>query len=385
MTATREPEHIQTVIIGGGQSGLALGYHLRRRDLPFIILDAHERVGDAWRKRWDSLRLFTPARLDGLPGLPYPASSHYFPTKDEFADYLEDYARHFDFPVRTGVRVQRVAREGDRFVVESADQRLTADNVVVAMAHYQVPWIPPVAADLDPGIRQLHAGEYLNPAQLQDGDVLIVGAGNSGAEIALDLAPRHRVWLSGRDVGHIPFRIEGLSGRLLMPIVGRVFFHRIAKITTPIGRRLREKMHHHGGPLVRTKPSDLAAAGVERVPRVAGVHDGLPRLDDGTVLDVANVVWCTGFRPDFGWIDLPAFDEEGEPAHERGVSDRVPGLYFMGLLFQYAASSTMIHGIDRDAAYVARAIAARVQDLPATPTAVEPVGSDGGWRSAAGS
>ncbi len=384
MSLQTKSEHVPVVIIGSGQAGLALGYHLQQRGVPFVIVDANDRVGDAWRKRWDSLRLFTPARLDGLPGMPYPASSHYFPTKDEFADYLESYAEHFGFAVRTGTRVDRLWRDGDHFVVESAEQRLTADNVVVAMANYQVPRLPPFASELDPGIVQLHAGEYRKPSQLREGEVLIVGAGNSGAEIALDLVQDHRVWLSGRDVGQIPFRIEGLSGRLLMPIVGRIFFHRIATIRTPVGRRLREKMHHQGGPLVRTKAQDLAAAGVERAPRVSGVRDGRPLLADGRVLDVANVVWCTGFRPNFGWIDLPVFDEAGEPMQTRGVVEGEPGLFFMGLMFVYAASSTMIHGLDRDASYLARVIAERIEEQEQRARGTAAAGVDGGWRSASG-
>src|SRR5579884_417399 len=183
MNGVREPERIQTIVIGGGQAGLSVGYHLARRGLPFVILDANERIGDSWRKRWDSLRLFTPARYDGLAGMPFPAPAFTFVTKDEMADYLEAYAARFALPVRTGVRVDRLSRHGDRFDVTAGGLRFEAENVVVAMSNYQQPRVPPFAHELDPGISQLHSSEYRNPSQLRDGSVLIVGAGNSGAEI----------------------------------------------------------------------------------------------------------------------------------------------------------------------------------------------------------
>src|SRR5688572_7753195 len=192
-------ERFEVVVVGGGQAGLAVGYHLARRGLRFVILDANARIGDSWRKRWDSLRLFTPARYDGLPGLPFPAPAHAFPTKDDMADYLESYAARFDLPVRTGVRVDQLARQEDRFILSAGGRRFEADNVVVAMATHQVPWVPPFASALDPGVVQLHSGAYRNPAQLRDGRVLVVGTGNSGAEIALEVAARHPTWLSGRD------------------------------------------------------------------------------------------------------------------------------------------------------------------------------------------
>lgn len=356
-----EPERIQTVVIGGGQTGLSVGYHLARRDLPFVMLDSHQRIGDAWRHRWDSLRVFTPARFCGLDGLRYPGPRHHFPTKDEFADYLEGYARQFGLPVRTGVRVERVTKNGTGFLVRAGDRAWEADNVVVATGGYQRPWRPTFADQLDRGIHQLHSTDYRNPSQLRPGPVLVAGAGNSGAEIAVDLAGQHRVWLAGRHPGHVPFRLESVAGRVLAPLVLRGLFHRVLSLRTPIGRKKRLGFMTKGRPLVRTRPKDLAAAGVERVGRIEGVRDGLPVLADGRTLEVANVVWCTGFRSGLAdWIDLPVFGEL-EPLHRRGVVDSQPGLYFMGLMFQYAASSEMFHGVGRDAAYVVDALAARVK------------------------
>src|ERR671919_1062852 len=213
-------ERISTVVVGGGQAGLSVGYHLSKRGQEFAILDANQRGGDAWRNRWDSLRLFTPARFDGLPGMPYPGPRWAFPSKDEFADYLESYADRFELPVRTGLEVERLTRNGDRFVATAGDRRLEADNVVVAMSSWQRPRVPDFASDLDPRIVQLHVAEYKNPDQLQKGDVLVVGAGNSGAEIAIEVARTHKVLLSGPSTGAIPFRPESVIARVLMPLIG---------------------------------------------------------------------------------------------------------------------------------------------------------------------
>jgi putative flavoprotein involved in K+ transport len=354
-------DRVQVVVIGGGQAGLSVGYFLARRGLSFVILDARPRVGDAWRERWDSLRLFTPARFNGLAGLPFPAPAWSFPTKDEMGNYLESYAAHFALPVCTGVRVDRLSRDGSKYVVETRAHRYTADHVVVAMSTYQAPRVPEFARTLDPRIVQIHSYDYRSPRQTQPGGVLVVGAGNSGADIAIELAKTHRTWLAGRDVGHVPFRIDGRIARALVPFLFRVVFHRVLSIRTPMGRRVRPSVVSKGGPLIRVKPADLAGAGVERTPRVAGVTNGQPCLNDGRVLDVANVVWCTGFTPGFSWIDLPVHGPDGEPAHEAGIATGEPGLYFVGLHFLYALSSTMIHGVARDAERIANTIARRVK------------------------
>ena len=357
----RETQRIQTVVIGAGQAGLSVGYHLARRGADFVILEKNQNIGDTWRRRWDSLRLFTPARFDGLAGLPFPAPPNSFPTKDEMADYLESYAEHFKLPVQTSVTVDHVSRRGNTYLVTAGDRQFEAEHIVVAMSDYQQCRIPAFAGQLSPAIVQLHSVHYRNLSQLKPGGVLVVGAGNSGADIALEAARAgHRTWLSGRDVGHIPFRIDGTAGRLLLVrLVLRGLFHRVATVRTPIGRMIRRKMLSAGGPLIRLKPEDLAKAGVERVPRTSAVEDGRPVLEDGRVLDVANVVWCTGFHPGFSWIDVPVFGEDGRPVQHRGVVTNEPGFYFVGLLFLYAASSVMIHGVGRDAEYVAETIAAR--------------------------
>jgi putative flavoprotein involved in K+ transport len=362
MAQAGSPERFHTVVIGGGQAGLSVGYYLARAGRPFVILDASQRVGDVWRGRWDSLRLFTPAVFDGLVGMKFPAPPFSFPTKDEMADYLTAYARTFQLPVRNGIRVNRVSRVGDHYLVDAGAHRFEADHVVVAMSSYQVPRMPSFAKDLNDDIVQLHSSQYRNPRQLKPGGVLLVGAGNSGAEIAMELARTHPVWMSGRDTGHVPFKIDGLPSRLfVMRFLFRIVFHRLLTVRTPIGRRARRKMFRQGTSLIRVKPRDLAAAGVQRVPKVRGVVNGVPSLEDGRALDVTNVIWCTGFGNGLSWIDLPIFEPDGEPRHRSGLAIDEPGLYFVGLHFLHSFSSTMIHGVARDAKRITDAIGARSQ------------------------
>lgn len=365
-------ERVETIVIGAGQAGLATGYHLAKRGVRFAILDANARVGDSWRKRWDSLRLFSYAKFDGLPGLRFPAPRNAFPTKDEMADYLESYARTFRLPVRGGVPVERLSRDGGRFVVESGARRFVADRVIVAMANYQQPRIPEFASELAGDVVQFHSSAYRNPSQLCAGDALVVGAGNSGAEIAAELARTGRkVWLAGRDVGKIPWRGEDLASKLfLQRVLFRVVFHRVLTARTPIGRKARAQ-GHTTTPLIRIMASDLARAGVIRCGRVAGTKHGLPMLEQGEVVDVRNVVWATGFELGFSWIDLPIFDRHGEPRHVRGESTDVPGLYFVGLHFLYSMSSAMVHGVGRDAEYIANRVAAD-SALPRTSSTAPP-------------
>ncbi|MEX2293776.1 MAG: NAD(P)/FAD-dependent oxidoreductase [Acidimicrobiales bacterium] len=357
-------QHVESLVIGAGQAGLSVAYHLRRLGRPALVVDSSARVGDNWRAQWDSLRLFTPAKYDGLPGLKFPADRWSFPGKEQVADYLESYAAHFDLPVRMSTRVDSLVEQPDGgYVAALGDDTITCDNVVVATGTFgRTPSIPSFASDLDPSILQMHSSEYRRPSQLQPGPVLVVGASHSGCDIAYELAEHRPTTLSGRDCGQPPFRIESRVGRTIMPLFVFLARHVITR-RTPIGRKAMDELRSHGGPMLRVQRKDLAARGVERTEsRVSAARDGRPVLDDGRVLDVTNVVWCTGFRQIFeSWIPAAVIKDDGWPAEYRGVVESAPGLFFCGLAFQYAFSSMVFPGIGRDAAHVASQIARRVR------------------------
>ena len=345
-------QHLGTVVIGGRQAGLAGGYYLKQHRLPFVILDENDRIGDAWRKRWDSLRLFTPGRYDGLPGMPFPGSPAAYPTKDDTADYLEAYAREFELPVRTGVKVERLSKAGYRFEVSCGEHTLFAENVVVATGAFNTPRVPPFARELDERITQLHSKEYRRPSQIQNGAVLVVGAGNSGAEIAIELAPHHKTWLSGPDTGQEPTRAGSHLDHLFTPFMWFVATRLTVK--TALGRKLRDHFTNppRGIPLGRVRRKDFTRAGIERVPRMTAVRNGYPVLENGRVLEVSNVIWCTGYASRYDWIDLPLRTHNGLPIHDRGIVEASPGLYIVGLLFLYSLSSALLGGVGRDAKHI---------------------------------
>jgi putative flavoprotein involved in K+ transport len=351
-------EHTDVLVVGAGQSGLALGYHLQRRGRQVLLVDRNGRIGDSWRSRWDSLKLYSPARRDGLPGLPFPAGRTSYPNKDEMADYLETYAAHFELPVRLGTEIEALTQEDGRFVARTGGSRIEAETVVVASGVFEKPHVPDFAGELDPAITQLHSSAYRNPSQLQDGPVLVVGASHSGSDIAHEAAASHEVVLSGRDTGQLPAPIETRRGRMLFRSLFFAGTH-ILTVDTPPGRKMRTEIRRGGAPLLRYRRPELRAVGVERVlERTVGVRDGLPVLDGGRVLEVRNVVWCTGFRPDFGWIRLPLeIGEDGYPVQYRGAST-TPGLYFVGLPFLHSFASMLIGGAGRDTERVAEQIAA---------------------------
>ena len=349
-------EHVErreAVVVGGGQAGLSTAYELTRGGLDIAVLEADPRVGDAWRRRWDSLRLFTPARYDTLPGLAFPAPSGSYPSKDEMANYLETYAHLMALPVRTGVRVRSVTRKGSTYLLETTAGTIESDHVVVAAGHDR-PYIPEFAASIDSAVAQLHAGDYRNPNQLA-GDVLVVGAGNSGVEIAIEAAMAgHRTTLAGRSTGAVPPFVYAFGGRIFW-----FYAKRIASVDTPIGRKMRPHVLKRGTPLIRLKLADATAAGVQRAPRVIRVEHGAPVLGDERLLHPNTIVWCTGFRPDYSWMALPDAVDGALPRHRRGVAEGEPGLYFVGLPFQTRLASAFVGGVASDAQFVAEAIMTR--------------------------
>ena len=358
---------IETVVIGAGQAGLSAGYHLRRRGRQFVILDSATRVGDSWRRQWDTLRLYSPAQYDSLPGLPFPAPRWTFPDKDQVAAYLESYAHQFALPIRQDTRVTRLERDDGKYLVTTDTGDVRCDNVIVATGTFgRTPHVPAIASQLDPALLQLHSSEYRRPGQLRDGPVLVVGASHSGTDIAFEVAATHPTILAGRDCGQIPPRLESPGMRVLFPALLFLWQHAVTR-RTPIGRNAMPHIRAHGGPMLRVKRADLAERGVERVvSRVEEVRDGLPVVD-GSPRDVANVVWATGFKQAFDWIRLPIIGDDGYPRERRGVVDDAPGLYFTGLAFQYAFSSMLLAGAGRDAGYVVDHLATRARKAEALP------------------
>ncbi|HEY4307496.1 MAG TPA: NAD(P)/FAD-dependent oxidoreductase [Gemmatimonadaceae bacterium] len=347
-------ERFDTVVIGAGQAGLAVARELTERDIDTIVLSDEAHVGDNWRRRWDSLRLFTPAEHSGLPGMPFPAPNGHFPDKDEVGDYLERYATRFDLPVRTATPVVALSHDGERFVVRSRDGVIEAASVVIAIGAYQVPRTPPISMRLSNEIHQLHSKEYRSPWTLPEGPVLVAGAGNSGAQIALELARFRKVWLAGRDTGRMPRRVLGRDVfHWTWPIMTR------ATLDTRLGRRLRGKALRGGDPILGMSRSAFRAAGVTRVPRVEDERGGFP-VCGGDVVRPRAIVWATGYAPDYSWIDIPVFGDDGYPRHRRGVVADCAGLYFLGLRFQYRLSSSLLGGVGADAVFIADQIARQV-------------------------
>jgi putative flavoprotein involved in K+ transport len=294
--------------------------------------------------------------------MPFPLSGDSFPSKEQVADYLVEYATRFRLPIQHNVRINRLWKADGQFIMAAGKQRFESDNVVIAMANYQFPRLPPFAREIRTDIVQLHSHDYRNRFQLQDGGVLVVGVGNSGADIAIEVAQSHRTWLAGKESGHIPFPIESYISRHFVTRVVRFLGHHVLSVDTPIGRKQRPKMLHRAAPLIRVKPKDLINAGIERLPTVVGVKDGLPLLLDGRVRDVQNIIWCTGYRHDFPWVDLPIFDSSGDPIHKSGIVHSLAGIYFVGLNFLHSMTSATLTGVGRDAERVVNAIALRTQD-----------------------
>ncbi len=343
-------EYFHSVIIGGGQAGLAAAYYLKKIGSDFVVLDASARTGDSWRRRWDSLRLFTPAKFDALPGKEFGNADFSFPTKDDVAAYLEEYVAQFDLPVLHKTTVDSVVRNNGTYHIRAGMKEFSAENVIVATGAYQSPLTPMYADGLDPSIVQIHSDNYKRPDQIPRGSILVVGAGNSGAEIAIELAGNGRnVWLAGRDVGRIPAETFGhvLGGKPYW-----LFLSRVLSVDTPLGRKVRSRALHHGTPLIRLNTREVVGAGVRRCPRVTGTRNGLPLLEDGRVLEIDAVVWATGYRPSFAWIRLPILGDHGYPLHDHGIVPRAPGLYFVGLHFQTALSSSLLGGVGNDARVV---------------------------------
>jgi putative flavoprotein involved in K+ transport len=370
MTQEPQPRRHEVIVIGAGQSGLAASFHLAQAGLDHVVLERAQRLGDVWRSRYDSLRLYSPARFDALPGLPFPLDPMGFPSGTQMADYLEGYAQRFDLPVRTGVAVTALrAHAGGGYEVVTTAGVLRASNVIVATGPFQRAHIPAFAAELDERMQQLHSMDYRNPGQIVQGPVLVVGASHSGADIAHELASDFETYLAGRSHGQLPFSVDGRVGRATWPLI-RLLATRVFTLATPIGRRMAPNVRMGGGPLLRHRRQDLLGAGVEWIEeRVVGAADGKPRLAAGRVLDVAAIVWCTGFSADYSWIEPSITGPDGWPSQQRGVVAAAPGLYVLGTPFQFSFASMLVLGAGEDARYVVEHIQAARETSASMPIA----------------
>ena len=367
MTAPQDEAHkdpageqrLDAVVIGGSQAGLAMAWHLAQQGLRFVVLEAGPEVGHVWRSRWDSLKLFTPAQYDALPGMAFPAPADTYPTKDPVADYLQAYAAAFDLPVRLNARATSLTRTDEGFEVQAGDQAYRARQVVVATGPFQVPFVPPMAAKLDPSVIQVHSADYRNPQALPDGPVLVVGGGNSGFQIAEELAATRTVDLS--IATKYPMLPQRRAGRDLFWWLTRLGLLRVTVDSRP-GRRMSRRDF-----VIGTNRRRLERAGVRFRPRLVDAEGRTVRFaDHGLLEDVGVVVWATGYRPDYAWIQVPGVVREGHVVHRRGVT-QVPGLYFLGLSWQHTRGSALLGFVNDDAAYLAERIASRYQqDEPAT-------------------
>jgi putative flavoprotein involved in K+ transport len=351
-------ELLDVVVIGGSQAGLAMAWYLARQHLRFVVLEAGPEPGHTWRSRWDSLTLFTPAQHDALPGMPFPGPPGTYPTKEQVAGYLNAYAAEFGLPVRLNTRVTALIRTAEGFEARTEDGVFRARQVVVATGPFQVPHVPPAAQQLDGSVTQLHSAGYRNPRTLPPGPVLVVGGGNSGFQIAEELAAAGRpVDLS---IGtKLPVLPQRFAGRDLFWWLTRLGLMRVS-LESRLGRRMSSRDF-----IIGSSRRRLKAAGVRFRPAVADAGERTVSFTDGTSLDVGLVIWATGYRSDYSWIDIPGVIGEGKVVHRRGVTD-VPGLYFVGLSWQHTRGSALLGFVHDDTAHLAGRIAAHNQigDLP---------------------
>jgi putative flavoprotein involved in K+ transport len=346
------------IVIGGGQAGLAIGYYLAQQGRQFTILEAATEPAAAWRSRWDSLTLFTPARYDSLPGLAFPGDPDSYPRRDDVVDYLTDYASRFELPVELNSRVRSVrAGDGGAYLVEVDGRTYEAAQVVVATGPFQVPRVPAIAESLHPDVVQFHSAEYRVPDALPPGPVLVVGGGNTGFQIASELSATHEVHLSiGTRQMALPQRLLGRDMFRWLDATGLIR----KTVTSRIGRRMKDSET-----LVGSGPRALRRKhGVTLRPRTTGAAGTDVSFEDGTNLTVSAVIWATGFGIDHSWIDVPVFDDRRAVVHERGVTAS-PGLYFLGLPWQYTRGSALLGWVKDDAAYLARQIEAFSPPEPA--------------------
>ena len=341
---------VEVAVVGAGQAGLAIGHQLARQNRSFVIVDGADSIGSAWRRRWDSLVLFTPRRYSGLPGLAFPGDPDGYPGRDEVIAYLERYADTFGLPIRLDSPVRSSTSTTGGFVIGLDRGQIEAEQVVVATGPFQAPRVPAFAGDLAPEVFQVHSTGYRRPDGVPEGTVLVVGGGNTGFQIAKELAATHKVHLAvGSQQKPLPQRFLGRD--LFWWLTKTGLIHK--SVDTRLGRRASQR-----DILLGSSPRGLESLGIELRPRATEASGRVVGFADGSTLEVDAVIWATGYRPDHAWIELPVVDSEGRISHRRGVTD-VPGLYFLGLSWQHTRGSALIGWVGDDAQFIAQQIAAR--------------------------
>jgi putative flavoprotein involved in K+ transport len=343
-------DRVEVAVVGGGQAGLAMGYFLARQGRRFVILERGDSIAPAWRERWDSLKLFTPRAYSSLPGLPFPGEPDDYPTRGDVIAYLERYAEEFDLPIELNSDVRRLSREDGHYVLELDGRTITADAVVVATGPFQAPYVPKLAEELDPDVWQAHSTGYRRPSDIPDGTVLVVGGGNTGFQISKELSTTHKVLLSvGSRQKPLPQRVAGRDLFWWLTKTGLIN----KTVESRLGQRLKDR-----DTLIGSSPRELKRRyGVELKPRAIRGSGPTVTFEDGSEVEVDAVIWATGYRPDYAWIDLPIFQRDGRPRHRRGVTD-VPDLYFLGLTWQHTRGSALIGWVKEDAEFIAERIPA---------------------------
>ena len=362
-SAERSHERFDVAVVGGGQAGLAIGYFLARQGRRFVILEAADSIGAAWRTRWDSLLLFTPRRYSALAGLAFPGDPDGYPTRDDVIAYLEQYATTFDLPVELDSAVRSVAVADGKFVVELDGRRLEVDQVVVATGPFQAPSVPALAGELAPEIFQTHSTGYMRPSNVPEGTVLVVGGGNTGYQIAKELSATHQVHLAvGTRQKPLPQRVLGRDLFWWLTNTGLIR----KTVDSRLGRRLQQR-----DTLIGSSPRQLRRRyAIDLKPRVVAASGRTIRFADASELDVDAVIWATGYRSDYSWIEPSALGPDGRVQHRRGVTE-VPGLYFLGLTWQHTRGSALIGWVKDDAEFIAAEIAAAQKERAFESDALE--------------
>lgn len=339
------------LVIGAGQAGLAMGYYLKQRNLSFFILDKGSEMGGSWKNRYDSLTLFTPNSHSSLPGLSLKGEQDHYPTKDEISDYLLNYAKAFSLPVKLDTTITRLDRGADGFVVSSNQGEFRSKHVIVATGPFQLPNVPDFSKRLSDQVLQLHSSEYKNSNQLLKGATLVVGGGNSGTQIAVELSSERDIYLS---VGHkLRFLPQDIGKRSIFWWFDKLGLLK-ANVNSKIGQTIKNKPDPIFGFELR---SQLKSGRVLLKPKVISADNVQIFFEDNRNIEVRNVIWSTGFKSDYSWIDIPSlFNEKGMPIHIRGVTS-IKGLYFLGLPWQYRRGSALLQGVGNDAEYLFKHIA----------------------------